>query len=73
MALGFLGPLGPLAVAGTMLGATVFGHWSKGPRIAKGGYELAATNLAVAIAVALLGVGRFSVDAWVGLTVPQSA
>jgi putative oxidoreductase len=73
MAIGLLGPLGPLAVAGTMLGAAVFGHWSKGPWIAKGGYELAATYLAVALAVALLGVGSFSVDAWLGLTVPPLA
>jgi len=73
MALGLLGPLGPIAVAGTMLGAAVFGHWSKGPWAAKGGYELAATNLAVALAVALLDVGRFSVDAWLGLAVPLLA
>jgi putative oxidoreductase len=63
MAIGLLGPLGPIAVAGAMLGAAVFAHWSKGPWGAKGGYELAATNLAVALAVALLGVGSFSVDA----------
>jgi putative oxidoreductase len=73
MALGLLGPLGPLTVAGAMLGAAIFGHWSNGPWSSKGGYELAATNLAVALGVALLGVGRFSVDAWIGLTVPQSA
>jgi putative oxidoreductase len=73
MAIGLLGPLGPLAVAGTMLGAAVFGHWSKGPWIAKGGYELAATYLAVALAVALLGVGSISVDALLGLDVPPFA
>ena len=73
MATGFLGPLGPIAVAGTMLGATVFGHWANGPWIAKGGYELAITNLAVALAVALLGVGTFSVDAVLGLAVPALA
>jgi len=73
MALGLLGPLGPIAVAGTMLGAAVFGHWSNGPWAAKGGYELAATNLAVALAVALVGVGSFSVDAWLGLAVPPLA
>src|ERR1700682_2398708 len=73
MAIGLLGPLGPIAVAGSMLGATVYGHWSKGPWSAKGGYELAATNLAVALAVALLGVGSFSVDALLGLAVPPLA
>jgi putative oxidoreductase len=73
MAVGLLGPLGPLAVAGAMLGAAVFGHWSNGPWAAKGGYELAATNLAVALAVALLGVGNFSLDAWLGLAMPPLA
>jgi putative oxidoreductase len=73
MAIGLLGPLGPIAVAGSMLGATVYGHWSKGPWSSKGGYELAATNLAVALAVALLGVGRFSVDTLLGLAVPPLA
>jgi putative oxidoreductase len=73
MAIGFLGPLGPIAVAGTMLGATVFGHWANGPWIAKGGYELTITNLAVALAVALLGVGSFSIDALLGLIVPPIA
>jgi putative oxidoreductase len=70
MAIGLLGPLGPIAVAGAMLGATVYGHWSRGPWIANGGYELAATNLSAALAVALIGVGRFSVDAWLGVQVP---
>jgi putative oxidoreductase len=69
MALGLLGPFGPLSVAGAMLGATWFGHWAKGPWISKGGYELTLTNLAVALEVALTGVGRYSVDAWLGVSV----
>jgi putative oxidoreductase len=73
MVLGLLGPLGPMAVAGAMFGAAVFGHWSKGPWSARGGYELAATNLAVALGVALLGVGSLSLDAWLGLAVPPLA
>jgi putative oxidoreductase len=73
MAIGLLGPLGPIAVAGTMLGAVVFGHWTKGPWAAKGGYELAATYLAVALAVALVGLGSFSVDTWLGLVIPPLA
>src|SRR5260370_5016941 len=39
MAIGLLGPLGPLAVAGAMLGAAAFGHWSKGPATGQAGYE----------------------------------
>jgi putative oxidoreductase len=72
MVLGFLGPIGPLSVAGAMLGAALFAHWSNGPWSGKGGYELAATNLGAALAVALLGVGQFSVDAGLGIVVPQS-
>jgi putative oxidoreductase len=70
MAVGLFSPLGPIAVAGTMLGATVLAHWGKGPWLAKGGYELTLTNLAVAAGVALLGDGRFSLDAWLGIQVP---
>ncbi len=72
MVLGFLGPVGPLSVAGAMLGAALFAHWSNGPWNGKGGYELAATNLGAALAVALLGVGQFSVDAWLGIVIPTS-
>jgi putative oxidoreductase len=73
MAIGLLGPVGPIAVAGTMLGATLFGNWPGGPWIANGGYELTATNLAASLAVALVGVGGISVDAWLGLAVPPLA
>ncbi len=73
MAIGLLGPLGPIGVAGTTVGAAVLGHWSNGPWIARGSYELAATNLAVALAVAFVGSGRFSVEAWLGLAIPSLA
>jgi putative oxidoreductase len=73
MALGLFGSIGPIAVAATMLGATVLAHWGKGPWGAKGGYEMTITNLAVAVAVALTGVGRFSVDALLGLEIPLVA
>jgi putative oxidoreductase len=73
MALGLLGPIGPIAVAGTMLGATLLAHWGKGPWGSEGGYEMTLTNLAVAAAVALTGVGRFSVDALLGLEMPLVA
>jgi len=70
MVLGLFGSVGPIAVAGTMLGATVLAHWGKGPWIARGGYELTVTNLAAAAAIALTGVGHYSLDAALGLQLP---
>jgi putative oxidoreductase len=71
MAIGLLGPIGPTMLAGAMFVATFVAHWNQGPWGAKGGYELTLTNLAVMVAVALVGVGRYSVDAWLGLSVPS--
>ena len=70
MVLGLFGAIGPILVAGTMLGATLLAHWGKGPWISTGGYELTVTNLAASAAVALAGVGRYSLDAVLDLQVP---
>jgi putative oxidoreductase len=58
---GVASPLGPLAIAGTMAVASST-HRSNGPLSANGGYELALTNLAAALALAVAGPGRYSVD-----------
>jgi hypothetical protein len=55
---------------GILLIRVVVGLYVAGHGNANGGYELAATNLSAALAVALIGVGRFSVDAWLGVQVP---
>ena len=70
MALGLLGPIGPLAVASTMVGATFSAHWGKGAFGQNGGFEMTLTNLAVAIAVAVAGSGAYSLDTVLGLSVP---
>jgi putative oxidoreductase len=67
--LGWFSPLGPLAVAATMIGATAQ-HWPKGVWTGKGGFELPLTNLAVAIALALTGPGAYSLDGVLGLHLP---
>src|SRR6266436_3536151 len=67
--LGLFSPLGPLAVAAAMLGATAQ-HWAKGPWGNQGGYELPLTYMIVALALALSGPGAYSVDAWLGIQLP---
>jgi putative oxidoreductase len=69
MALGLLGPVGPIGVAATMVVASMT-HWGKGPFAMAGGYELPLTYLAAALAVAFGGVGAYSVDTWLGIVVP---
>jgi putative oxidoreductase len=62
VALGLLLPLGAAIVAGTMLVAARTDHRGKGWWITSAGAEYVATNAAVAIALAALGGGRYSLD-----------
>ena len=71
MALGFLSPLGPLGVAAAMLVAIFAVHWPKGVWAQNGGYELPLTNLAAAVALALTGPGAVSLDAALGIALPE--
>lgn len=65
VALGLLGPVGPLSLAGSMMVAVAVlrrnGFWSM-----RGGYEYAAVLVLVFTVLALTGPGRFSLDAAVG-------
>lgn len=70
MAIGFLGPFGPIGIMASQLTATAVVHWAKGPWGNEGGYEQTLTNFAVALAVAVAGPGRYSVDNLIGLSVP---
>jgi putative oxidoreductase len=54
---GIADPLGPLAIVGAMTVASAV-HRKSGPFSAKGGYELALTNLALAAVLAVSGPGR---------------
>lgn len=62
LALGFLTPLGSVAVLATMLNAVVAAHRGKGPWATDGGWELPVTYGTVAIALAYVGPGAWSLD-----------
>jgi putative oxidoreductase len=70
LALGVFAPLGAVAIAAAMLVA-VGVHWTKGPMAARGGYELALTNLAAAVALGFVGTGAYSLDALIGFALPE--
>ncbi len=63
---GLASPAGPVAIAGTMVVASAT-HRTSGPFAANRGYELPATNLAAALALAVTGPGRYSLDGLTGL------
>jgi putative oxidoreductase len=71
MLLGFLNPLGPVAVIGSMAMATATVHWGKPIWASTGGAELPVTNMAFAIALVLVGPGRFSRDHILGSPLPR--
>jgi putative oxidoreductase len=57
-ATGIADPLGPLAIAGTMVVASTV-HRKQGPFAQNGGYELPLTNLAMAVGLLATGSGRY--------------
>jgi putative oxidoreductase len=72
-ALGFLTPLGCLAIAGSMLVAIATVHLSKGFWVSKGGYEFNLSILAAVAALALTGPGAYSLDEGLRIHFPEPA
>jgi putative oxidoreductase len=70
LALGLFNPLGAIGIMASQLTATLVVHWAKGPWGSEGGYEQTLTNLAVAVAVAIAGPGRYSLDRLFGISLP---
>ena len=64
--MGFLTPLGALAVTVVMLNAVYLVHRPKGFFVTNGGYEFNLLIAAAAVALAAIGPGRFSVDNAIG-------
>ncbi|HKH77021.1 MAG TPA: DoxX family protein [Rubrobacteraceae bacterium] len=58
--LGFLNPVGPLGVIGSMVMATKTAHGGKPIWVTEGGAELPVVNIAAATAMILNGPGKYS-------------
>ena len=69
--LGLGGPLGPSAVAADLVVVTIVAHLPKGFWAQVGGWEFPVPVAAGAFAIALIGNGRWSLDAVFGLSVPD--
>ena len=70
-ALGFLSPLGSMAIAGAMLVALITVHLPRGFWNTKGGYEFNLSILAAVVAVAVAGPGAYSLDGLFGIRPPE--
>src|SRR6202521_904511 len=71
LALGFLSPLGSLAIAGAMLVAIATVHLPRGFFVTKGGYEFNLALIAAAAAPALTGPGAYSLDDALRIHLPE--
>jgi putative oxidoreductase len=69
--LGFLGPAGPWLIVADMIVAAITIHWPNGFWNTKGGIEFPLAIGAGALAIGLVGFGRWSVDAAIGLSAPD--
>src|SRR2546425_6690686 len=67
VALGFLGPIGPALMISVMIVAAVTVHWEHGLFATNNGVEVPLLYATAALALALTGYGRYSVDAWLGI------
>ena len=69
--LGFLGPVGPWLIVADMIVAAITIHWANGFWNTKGGIEFPLVVGGGALTLGLVGFGGWSLDAAIGLTVPD--
>jgi len=69
--LGFLNPIGPIGVIGSM--ATITAHASKPIWVTEGGAELPVTGIAAATAPVMNGPGKWSLDRALGIRLPSGS
>ncbi len=67
MATGLLGPVGPALMLSILIVAAVSVHWQHGFFGTQNGIEHTVIFAAGALAIALIGMGPYSLDAWLGL------
>ena len=70
-ATGFLSPVGTLGIVGAMGMATAKAHWGKPIWVTKGGAEYPITNMAIALALGMLGPGKYSLDNALHIRLPR--
>ncbi len=71
LTLGLFSPLGSIAISSSMLTAIARAHWPK-VWTAENGFELPLTYLVVALTVAAMGPGTYSLDAVLGTALPTA-
>lgn len=69
--LGFLTPIAAAGLIGSMAVAIIKVHWPKGFFNHDGGIEFPLILAVAAFVIGLIGAGRFSVDAILGLRLPE--
>lgn len=71
LALGFLSPLGAIAIFASMLMAVIKFHWAQGLWSTSGGYEYPLVLAVVSLVLGWLGAGSYSLDALLGIALPS--
>jgi putative oxidoreductase len=72
VALGLFGPFPAIAVVADLVVVTIVAHLPKGFWAQGGGWEFPVPVAAGAFAIGVIGNGRYSLDAVLGLTYPES-